>query len=98
MRLSFALSSICILVASGCGDSGNSKGPEIGDALDWISGSGAGSVPAGKAVFNRIFSPADGLGPLFNAEGCGVCHRQPVAGGGSQRAEIHATSLGPPQT
>ena len=32
----------------------------------------------------------DGLGPIFNAAGCGECHLVPVLGGGSQIAEKRA--------
>jgi CxxC motif-containing protein (DUF1111 family) len=33
---------------------------------------------------------ADGIGPVFNANGCGECHAAPVLGGGSQIAERRA--------
>jgi CxxC motif-containing protein (DUF1111 family) len=33
---------------------------------------------------------ADGLGPIFNAAGCGECHMQPVRGGSSQINERRA--------
>jgi CxxC motif-containing protein (DUF1111 family) len=35
-------------------------------------------------------TPADGLGPIFNADGCGTCHVDPVLGGGSQIMEKRA--------
>ena len=36
---------------------------------------------AGKALFNRPFTPEDGLGPLFNQDRCGSCHDLPTSGG-----------------
>jgi hypothetical protein len=36
---------------------------------------------AGAAAFMREFTPADGLGPLFNARSCATCHAQPGLGG-----------------
>ena len=33
---------------------------------------------------------ADGLGPIFNAAGCGECHMMPVLGGSSQVTERRA--------
>jgi CxxC motif-containing protein (DUF1111 family) len=36
---------------------------------------------AGQALFNRVFKPEDGLGPLFNGDQCSACHTQPAAGG-----------------
>jgi CxxC motif-containing protein (DUF1111 family) len=36
---------------------------------------------AGQALFNRVFQPENGLGPLFNGDQCSACHTQPAAGG-----------------
>src|SRR5262249_27377412 len=38
--------------------------------------------------FQRAETPADGLGPLFNATSCAECHAHPVIGGGSQITEL----------
>ncbi len=38
-------------------------------------------VELGRAVFQKMFSPADGLGPLFNGRSCAECHASPVLGG-----------------
>jgi CxxC motif-containing protein (DUF1111 family) len=35
-------------------------------------------------------TPGDGLGPIFNAAGCGECHLVPILGGGSQIMEKRA--------
>jgi CxxC motif-containing protein (DUF1111 family) len=35
----------------------------------------------GKVVFQRVFTPETGLGPLFNNTSCAVCHDQPAIGG-----------------
>src|SRR5437899_6666299 len=32
-------------------------------------------------VFSRVFTPATGLGPLFNNNSCATCHEVPVVGG-----------------
>ncbi len=37
----------------------------------------------GKAVLNRRFNLADGLGPAFNLTSCGGCHERPAGGGSS---------------
>src|SRR5437588_2745004 len=39
---------------------------------------------ADEAVFNEREEIADGLGPVYNAQSCGECHQNPVAGGISQ--------------
>ena len=43
-----------------------------------------------QAAFNDVEVIADGLGPLFNANSCLVCHQNPVSGGGSQVSELRA--------
>jgi len=36
---------------------------------------------AGQALFNRPFTPEEGLGPVFNQDRCGSCHDLPTSGG-----------------
>ena len=56
---------------------------------------------AGRVVFATVFTPETGLGPLFNAVGCGNCHEQPVLGGGGaneeaeggEDIEVHASAF-----
>ncbi len=50
---------------------------------------------AGREVFERAFTPETGLGPLFNADACGECHEDPVAGGAGDEVELHVTALRP---
>jgi CxxC motif-containing protein (DUF1111 family) len=45
---------------------------------------------ADKTVFDEREGISDGLGPVYNAQGCIECHQNPVSGGGSQVAEIRA--------
>src|SRR3954469_11106569 len=47
-------------------------------------------MDAGAANFADVETPADGLGPLFNATSCADCHSSPVPGGGSQITELRA--------
>ena len=42
------------------------------------------------AEFGSSETEADGIGPVFNATGCGQCHIAPILGGGSQIAERRA--------
>jgi CxxC motif-containing protein (DUF1111 family) len=44
----------------------------------------------GLEDFNSIESIEDGLGPAFNAPGCGACHNIPVAGGGGNFTVLRA--------
>src|SRR5215475_2886708 len=43
-----------------------------------------------KFIFNEIETVEDGLGPLYNAPGCGDCHDNPDFGGFSQMRELRA--------
>src|SRR5919109_1427826 len=36
---------------------------------------------AGKALFERVFTDEDGLGPFFNENQCSACHTVPASGG-----------------
>jgi len=47
----------------------------------------------GKVVFDSVFTPATGLGPLFNSTSCGECHEDPVAGGTGDEVEVHAAAF-----
>ena len=46
-----------------------------------------------KFIFNELESTEDGLGPTYNAPGCGDCHQNPESGGISQMRELRAGHL-----
>jgi CxxC motif-containing protein (DUF1111 family) len=48
------------------------------------------SFAAALAEFTGPEDEEDGLGPIFNAEGCGSCHLTPIVGGSSQVVEKRA--------
>ena len=50
----------------------------------------------GEALFNRVFTPSDGLGPLFNENQCSACHTSPVSGGTGEQLVVKATRFTPP--
>lgn len=45
---------------------------------------------AAREVFEEREQPIDGLGPVYNAQGCVECHQSPVTGGVSQITEVRA--------
>lgn len=47
-------------------------------------------LQAGEQLFRKEFTPAEGLGPLFNARSCMSCHSAPTIGGMSARDEHFA--------
>jgi CxxC motif-containing protein (DUF1111 family) len=69
-------------VAAGCGDAGGPVASvPLGEPLDGLTEAERGRFLLGRALFERIATPEEGLGPLFNAERCSSCHDDPVPGG-----------------
>jgi CxxC motif-containing protein (DUF1111 family) len=68
-----------------------------GDPLRGLSQEQLTHFNAGRAVFDSVFTPETGLGPVFNSVGCGECHEDPAAGGTGDEVELHATAFHPPQ-
>ena len=66
-----------------------------GDPLPGLRRSERARFDRGKEVFQREFTPATGLGPLFNSASCGECHEEPAAGGSGDEIEVHATAFRP---
>ena len=96
VRVSLVLS-LCILLLSGCAK----KPPQqanLGDPLLSLSPEQRERFEKGKKAFQRTFSPEEGLGPLFNANACGECHEDPVAGGAGDELEVHATRFVAPNS
>ncbi len=66
-----------------------------GDPLRGLSAAERARFDSGRAVFDSTFTPAVGLGPLFNASGCGECHEDPVTGANGDEVERHAAVFHP---
>ena len=64
-----------------------------GDPLRGLTAAELQRFNQGKEIFERHFTPATGLGPLFNAEACGECHEAPVLGGVGDEIEVHIAHL-----
>ena len=54
---------------------------EPGAPLPGLREDELGTFAAGEALFNRPFTPEEGLGPLFNQDRCSSCHDLPTSGG-----------------
>lgn len=50
---------------------------------------------SGLQVFGTEFTPATGLGPLFNSTSCVACHGDPAPGGYGDTVEVHASAYQP---
>lgn len=57
--------------------------PGAGAPLPGLSPSQLEIFAAGKEEFEEVEGVGDGLGPLFNLDGCTGCHMQPATGGTS---------------
>src|SRR5216117_2127493 len=65
--------------------------PKLGEPLADLTPKQLAQFQEGKKVFERVFEPKDGLGPLFNSNSCAECHEDPVVGGVGDEVEVHAT-------
>lgn len=64
-----------------------------GDPIAGLSRAERERFIRGRAVFDSVFTPATGLGPLFNSTACGECHEDPAAGGAGDEVEVHASAF-----
>jgi CxxC motif-containing protein (DUF1111 family) len=79
---------LLVLVASGC-----AKPAHPGDPISGLTREQHDRFRRGRAVFDSVFTPETGLGPLFNSAACGECHEDPVSGGSGDEIEVHATAF-----
>lgn len=55
--------------------------PKTGDPILGLTAEQLARFELGKIQFDRVWEPEEGLGPIFNNDGCGACHNAPNAGG-----------------
>ncbi len=67
---------------------------ELDDPLPGLTPEQLARFEQGELIFESTFAPEQGLGPLFNAEGCAVCHSDPTDGGNGSIRELHASGRG----
>ncbi len=65
----------------------------IGGPLPHLSREDRRRFELGSAVFQTVFTPATGLGPLFNGRSCAECHEDPVVGGVGDEVETHQSAF-----
>src|SRR5437016_9395906 len=65
---------------------------EPGSPLPFLTLNQRALFERGRGVFQTEFTPATGLGPLFNNTACSQCHEDPVTGGIGEEVEVHATA------
>jgi CxxC motif-containing protein (DUF1111 family) len=57
---------------------------QLGDPLPGLTIEQLKTFARGKMVFERRFTPEEGLGPFYNATSCASCHSKPVSGGAAE--------------
>jgi len=70
-------------------------GTAPGQPLPGLSGRELQLFNRGEAVFVTEFTPATGLGPLFNSTSCVACHNNPGLGGYGDSVEVHMSDYHP---
>lgn len=78
----------CVLVLAGC-----PRPPLPGEPLPKLTDAQHDRFERGRAVFERLFTPETGVGPLFNGPSCATCHADPASGGTSAISELHASAF-----
>lgn len=86
---------VATLLAGLVGTMGCHGMPAPGDPLDGLTGAQRDRFRMGRVVFNQAFTPASGLGPLFNNVSCASCHNDPVPGGSGSFTQMNASVLQP---
>jgi CxxC motif-containing protein (DUF1111 family) len=74
------LAGVTLLAACGAEPAALTNAP--GRPLAGLSDAERARFLLGRALFERLATPEEGLGPLFNAERCSSCHGEPAPGGG----------------
>jgi CxxC motif-containing protein (DUF1111 family) len=64
-----------------CNDGEDHPGQAPGTALSALTEAERARFLAGKALFEKVYSEAEGLGPFFNENQCSACHTVPASGG-----------------
>lgn len=66
-----------------------------GDPLPGLHASELTRFRQGETLFNKVFTPEEGLGPLFNENQCSACHTVPAIGGTGDQFVTKATRWSP---
>lgn len=76
------------LLTAGC-----QRSLKPGDPIPGLTRAERARFNQGKVVFDSVFTPQTGLGPLFNSIACAQCHDNPVSGGSGDEVEVHASAV-----
>lgn len=88
---------LLVITLAGCGAGSLPVGEEPGSPLPGLADTLLARFYAGRALFDKVYTPEEGLGPLFNENQCSACHTLPASGGtgGFERVVKATRFLGP---
>ena len=66
---------------------------KFGDPVAGLTAAEMTRFSEGRDEFEDVETPADGLGPAFNATSCATCHSSPAVGGDSNILETRFGTL-----
>ena len=66
----------------------------IGDPVPGLTAAELALFEEGKALFEKEFTPTEGLGPLYNGTSCVACHAHPIVGGSQGSTVDNVTHFG----
>lgn len=81
---------VAVIIVAAC-EGRPSPAVEPGEPLPGLTDEQLAQFLAGRAQFDRVFTPEEGLGPLFNENQCSACHTDPASGGTGGRRVLKAT-------
>ena len=74
---------------------GSSVAGNPGEPIPGLSQEELARFRQGEALFNKVFTPEEGMGPLFNENQCSACHTDPAPGGTGDQFVTKATRFSP---
>jgi CxxC motif-containing protein (DUF1111 family) len=83
---------VLMVICAACASERIDPSTQPGKPLSGLTDLELGSFLVGQAVFERIATPEEGLGPFFNAERCSACHDEPAVGGTGALLVVKATA------
>lgn len=79
----------CVALGPACGGAEPAFTADTpGEPLAGLADAERARFLLGRALFERLATPEEGLGPLYNADRCSTCHNEPVTGGGGTRVLV----------
>ncbi len=69
-----------------------------GEPLPGLTADELARFDVGKVLFTKVYTPEEGLGPLYTENSCNACHHEPETGGGGGVPDIHASQFIPPDS